>query len=48
MAGFTDSIAIKASKERVFEVISDFAKYPKFIPEVEDVKVHAQAEAGNE
>jgi coenzyme Q-binding protein COQ10 len=42
MASFTDSIAIKASKERVFDVVSDFAKYPKFIPEVEDVKVHTK------
>lgn len=42
MASFTDSIAIKAPKERVFDVVSDFAKYPKFIPEVENVKVHTK------
>ena len=39
MARFSNSIAIKAPKERVFEIISNFAKYPKFIPEIEDVKV---------
>ncbi len=39
MASFSDSIAIKAPKEKVFEIVSDFARYPRFIPEVEDVKV---------
>jgi coenzyme Q-binding protein COQ10 len=39
MAGFSESIAIKAPKERVFEVVSDFGRYPEFLPEVEDVKV---------
>ncbi len=39
MTSFTDSIAIRASKERVFEVVSDFGRYPEFLPEVENVKV---------
>lgn len=39
MASFTDSIAIRASRERVFEVVSDFGRYPEFLPEVEKVKV---------
>jgi len=39
MTSFSDSIAIKAPKEKVFEIVSDFARYPRFIPEVEDVKV---------
>lgn len=39
MASFSNSIAIKAPRDKVFEIVTDFAKYPKFIPEVEAVKV---------
>ncbi len=42
MTSFSHSIAIKAPKEKVFEIISDFGRYPKFIPEVEDVTVHSK------
>ncbi|MFH1831063.1 MAG: SRPBCC family protein [Pseudomonadota bacterium] len=39
MASFKDSIAIRASKQRVYDVVSDFGRYPEFLPEVEKVKV---------
>jgi ribosome-associated toxin RatA of RatAB toxin-antitoxin module len=39
MASFSNSIAIKAPREKVFEIVTDFARYPKFIPEVEAVQV---------
>lgn len=45
MASFTDSIAIKAPKEKVFDIVSDFGRYPDFIPEVEDVKVLSKTKA---
>ena len=39
MAKTERSVVIRASPEKVFEVISDFEKYPEFLPEVKQVKV---------
>ena len=39
MASFSDSIAIKAPKEKVYDLVTDFARYSDFIPEVKEVKV---------
>ncbi len=39
MAKFTQSIAIKAPIERVYEVVSDFERYPDFLKEVESAEV---------
>jgi len=39
MIKFIESIAIKAPIERVFEVISDFENYPKFLDEMEATEV---------
>ncbi|MFH0799758.1 MAG: SRPBCC family protein [Pseudomonadota bacterium] len=33
------SIEIKAPVERVFDVVTDFASYPKFLPDMEEVEV---------
>jgi ribosome-associated toxin RatA of RatAB toxin-antitoxin module len=41
MAKTAKSIVIRASPEKVFEVISDFEKYPEFLPEVKKVKVES-------
>jgi len=39
MANISESVAIKAPIERVFEVVSDFERYPDFLDEMEDVRV---------
>jgi coenzyme Q-binding protein COQ10 len=54
MAGATRSIVFKASMERCFAVISDYERYPEFLPEVKrirtanrrgaEVDVHYEAE----
>ncbi|MFL5369600.1 MAG: type II toxin-antitoxin system RatA family toxin [Myxococcales bacterium] len=41
MAKTERSVVIRASPEKVFEVISDFEKYPEFLPEVKKVKVES-------
>ena len=40
MPGATSSILIHADTKTVYEVVSDFEKYPEFIPDVKSVKVH--------
>ncbi|MFA4875236.1 MAG: SRPBCC family protein [bacterium] len=39
MVTFSQSIAIKAPIQRVYEVISDFARYPDFLEEIEGAEV---------
>ena len=39
MAQATKSITINVPPEKLFEVISDYEKYPEFLPEVKKVKV---------
>src|SRR5256885_16713569 len=39
MAKTEKSVVIRASPEKVFAVISDYEKYPEFLPEVKQVKV---------
>jgi ribosome-associated toxin RatA of RatAB toxin-antitoxin module len=39
MSGATRSITINASREKVFEVISDFEDYPEFLPEMKNVGI---------
>ena len=39
MIKFTESIAIKAPIEQVFEVISDFENYPEFLDEMEATEI---------
>jgi len=39
MSGAKESIIIDASREKVFDVISDFESYPEFLPEMKDVYV---------
>jgi ribosome-associated toxin RatA of RatAB toxin-antitoxin module len=41
MAKTERSVVIRASPEKVFEVISDFEKYPEFLPEVKKVKIES-------
>ena len=41
MAKTERSVVIRASPEKVFEVISDFEKYPEFLPVVKKVKVES-------
>ena len=41
MAKTERSVVIHAPPEKVFEVISDYAKYPEFLPEVKAVKVES-------
>jgi coenzyme Q-binding protein COQ10 len=48
MAKTEKSVVIRASPEKVFEVISDFEKYPEFLPEVKKVTVAAGAGAAKE
>jgi coenzyme Q-binding protein COQ10 len=43
MAGATASTLIHAPIEKVFEVITDYARYPEFLPEVKKVKVGPKA-----
>lgn len=42
MTEFSESIAIKAPIERVFEVISDFARYPEFVKENESAEIKSK------
>ncbi len=39
MAGATRSIVINAPIEKVFAVVSDYEKYPEFLPEVKGITV---------
>jgi len=41
MAKTEKSVVIHAPPEKVFEVISDYEKYPEFLPEVKKVKVES-------
>jgi len=41
MAKTEKSVFIHAPPEKVFEVISDYEKYPEFLPEVKKVKVES-------
>jgi coenzyme Q-binding protein COQ10 len=41
MSAFTESIAIKAPIEHVFETITDFDNYPTVFPEIEKIEVHS-------
>src|SRR2546422_4006964 len=38
MAGATRSIVINAPRDRVFDVIADYERYPDFLPEVKAIK----------
>lgn len=44
MPGATRSILIEAPIERVFSVITDYTKYPQFLPEVKTAKVTTRGE----
>ena len=39
MAQASKSITINVPPERLFDVISDYEKYPEFLPEVKQVKI---------
>lgn len=39
MITVSESIAVKAPIDNVFDAVSDFARYPKYQPEVKNVKV---------
>ena len=41
MAKTEKSVVIRAAPEKVFAVISDYEKYPEFLPEVKKVKVES-------
>ncbi len=38
MAGATRTITINAPREKVFDTISDYERYPEFLPEVKRIK----------
>lgn len=46
MAGATRSIVINASMEKLFSVITDYEKYPEFLPEVKKIRLGTRK--GNE
>ena len=39
MAKVSETIEIKASKKKVFDVITDFEAYPEFLPETKKVTI---------
>ena len=39
MAGATRSIVINATMEKMFSVITDYEKYPEFLPEVKKIRL---------
>lgn len=39
MAGATRSIVINASMEKLFAIITDYEKYPQFLPEVKKIRL---------
>lgn len=44
----THGVVVNAPIDRVFDVITDFANYPKFLPEMERVDVHKSGERAAE
>lgn len=44
MSEVSDKIVINASREKAFEVISDFESYPEFLPEMKNVVVEKETE----
>src|SRR5579859_6863569 len=41
MAQASKTVTVNVSPEKFFDVVSDYAKYPEFLPEVKKVKVEA-------
>jgi coenzyme Q-binding protein COQ10 len=38
MAGATRTITINAPREKLFEIIADYERYPEFLPEVKEIR----------